>query len=112
MPGAIGEFDELSQAAVARHQQVRGHPQPADFGKIGVHIERQRIHEQPFYPRAAELSRRQADAVHDDQIRLDTRRPRVEIRRSDLPSAAHQSAFDIDLQALSFPIRPWSQEPG
>jgi len=103
MPGAIGEFDELAQGAVARHQKVRGHAQFADFCKIGVHIERQRIREQPLYPRAAEFSRRQADAVHDDQIRLDARRARIVIWRGDLPRASHQSAFKIDLQAQSFP---------
>jgi hypothetical protein len=68
-----------------------------------VHIERQRICEQPFYPRAAEFSWRQADAVHDDQIGLDAGRPRIVIWRSDLPSVSHQAAFDIDLQVAPFP---------
>jgi hypothetical protein len=82
---------------------MRGDAYLADFGKIGVHIERQRIREQPFYPGAAEFSRRQADAVHDNQIRLDARRARIVIWRSDLPSASHQSAFEIDLQVVPFP---------
>ena len=98
MPGAIGEFDELRQRAVARHQQVRGHAQLADFGKIRVHVGRQRIGEQPFDPGAAEFSRRQTDAVHDDQIRLDARRTRIEVWRSDLSGASHQPAFEIDPQ--------------
>ena len=102
MPCSIGKFYELRQAAVSRHQQVRRHPQFTYFGKIGMQIERQRIREQPVYPGAAEFSGRQADAVHDDQIRRDPLRASIVIWRSDLPGASHQSAFEIDLQVLAF----------
>ena len=50
---------------------MRGDALARDLGKVGMRIGRQRIGEQPVDPRTAELSRRQADAVHDDEIGLD-----------------------------------------
>lgn len=98
MPRSIGEPDELPQAAVSRHQQVRRHPQFTDFGKIGMHIERQRIREKPLYPGTAKFTGRQADAMHDDQFRLRSGRAGIEIRRGHMRRASHQSGFEIDLQ--------------
>jgi len=110
MPGPIREFDKLRQAAVARHEQVRRHTQLADFGKIGMQIERQCIREQALYPWAAEFPGRHADAVHDYQVRFDTRRAHIVIWRRHLPRVSHQSAFDINLQLLSYLSDTW--EPG
>jgi len=101
MPGAIGEFDKLRQFAVARHQKVRGDPQFPDLGKIGVHLGRQRIHEQPVDPGSAKFPRRQADAVHDDQLRFHAGRTRIEVWRRDLSGASHHPAFEVDLHAAS-----------
>ena len=52
---------------------------PAIVAKYGCASARQRVGEQPVDPRAAELAGRQADAVHDDQLR---RRCRPAGRRS------------------------------
>jgi hypothetical protein len=101
VPGAISEFDKLRQFAVARHQKVRRDPQFSDLGKIRVHMGRQRIREQPFDPGSAEFPRRQADAVHDDQLRLHAGRTRIEVWRGDLPGALHQPAFEVNLHAVS-----------
>ena len=98
MPCSIGKFYELRQAAVSRHQQVRRHPQFTDFGKIGMHVERQRIRKKPLYPGTAKFTGRQADAMHDDQFRLRSGRAGIEIRRRHMRRAPHQSGFEFDLQ--------------
>ena len=50
---------------------------------------------------AAKFPGRQTDAVNDDEIDRRARRPRIEIRRSQLPRAAHQSALEVDFHAVS-----------
>jgi hypothetical protein len=98
MPCSIGELDELRQAAIAGHDQVRGHPKFTNFRKIGVHIKRQRVAKKPIYPGTAKFTGWQAYAVHDDEFRLHPVWTRIEIRRSHLPGALHESAFKIYLQ--------------
>jgi hypothetical protein len=63
-----------------------------------MRIRRQSIGEQAVYPGAAKFAGRQADAVHDDEFRLDAGRPRVVIRGSNLRDAVHQPVRNIDLQ--------------
>lgn len=107
MPRSIGEPDELREPTIARHEQVRGHLQITDFRKIRVHVERQRIREKPLDPWTAEFTRRQADAVHDDQFYLHASRAGIAIAREHVPRASHQSALKIDLQVnASAPPKP------
>ena len=101
VPRSVIEADKLSQLAGARKQQMRGHAQRTDFLEIRVRIYRQRIREESFDPGPAKVARRQADAVHDNQVCFRTGRARIVVRRCDLPGAAHQAASKINLQMAS-----------
>ena len=80
MPSAFMEFHVLSNRSIALHDQMRRDAQGLYFGEIWMYFGRQRIGEQPIDPRTAELSRRQTDAVYDDEIGLNARRTRVPVR--------------------------------
>jgi len=99
MPGPVAEADELRDRPVAPHQQMRRHPQIRDRAEIRMRVGGQGIGEQPLDPRAAELPRGQADAVHDDQLRPRSGRPRIVIRRLDEGGAAQQAAAQVDPQS-------------
>ena len=57
-----------------------------------------RAGEELIDPGAAELERRQADAVHDNQLGQDIGRPRVEVRRQHLANAHEQARGGLNLQ--------------
>ena len=76
MPGALGKGHVLRQLPVAADQDVGGHPERGALAKVRVGLRGQVAGEQPVDPRAAELPGRQADAVHDDELRQRRRRAR------------------------------------
>jgi hypothetical protein len=98
MPCTLCKLYELCKAAVARHDQMCGHPQSGYFRKIRVYIGRQRVREQPIYPGPAKFAGRQAYSVHDDEFRFNAAWTRIAIWRRHLPRAPHQSAVEINLQ--------------
>ncbi len=98
VPGAPSEWHVLCDCAVARHDQMRGDAQRSYFGEIGMNIRGKGVGEQPVDPGTAVFPGRQTDAVHDDQIGLYSRGPRVMVGRYDLPGAAYQPAVGIDFQ--------------
>jgi len=100
VPRALLEAHVLRDRPVAADDEMRGDAQARDLGKVRVGVGRQVVGEQAVYPRSAELTRRQADAVDHDQINLDARGPRVAIRGSHLPHPVHQPAFEVDPQIL------------
>ena len=73
--------------------QARG---PLEAGEIGMDIGGKAIGEQLVDVRAAELARRQTDAVDDQQVDLDTCRPRIVIGRRQLASLRHQTGNRVD----------------
>ena len=79
MPGALRKRHELDHAAVAANQQVCRYLDAANLRVIRMGFPVERIREQRFDLGAAELTGRQADAVQDDQGRLDARRAGVAV---------------------------------
>lgn len=74
----------LHDLTIAANQGVSGHATPGDFSEIRMCVARQVSREQPIDPRSPEIARRQADAVHDNQIRYTTVRTRIEVGRQHL----------------------------
>ncbi len=99
VPGPLAEFHILGDAAVAADAKMRGDALTFDLGKVRMRARGQVVGEQPVDPRAAELARRQADAVYHDQIRRHARRSRIAVRRGDLARARQDSASGVDLHA-------------
>jgi hypothetical protein len=64
-------------------------------------VRRQIVAEETVYPAVAVLTRRQADAVHDDEAELATGRPLVVVRRLDAAHAHDPSRLGIDDHAGS-----------
>ena len=70
MPGAPGARDELDQFAVATYQEVAGNLVSMDFAIVRVVTRVEAVGEQFDDAGAAELARRKADAVNDQQFDL------------------------------------------
>jgi len=68
VPGPLGAADELDQLCVARDQEMGRYAQPAQPGEIRVRVMVQTVREQPLDVPAAELARRQADVVYQQQL--------------------------------------------
>ena len=75
-----------------------------------MRVGRQIAAEQPVDPGAAELARRQADAVHDDQIRLDARAGAHPSAATAPGAPRHQARrrFDFQWRLHAAPIMPQS----
>lgn len=72
--------DELGDGAVAFDEEMRGNRQVADLLEIGMFVRVQAILEERLDLAGAELSRRQADIVDDQQRHRVPLRTQVEIR--------------------------------
>ena len=80
VPGALVEGNELDHAPLPVNQQVRRDLQALQLRKTGMRVVIQRVAEQLFNARRAELSRRQADAVNNEQLYLNPLRTIVTVR--------------------------------
>ena len=65
---------------IPMNQQVRGHPQSSERGKIGMHGGIKRVSEQRINPGAAEFARWQADAVDYDEIHSNVSRTIIAVQ--------------------------------
>ena len=79
VPGTPGAGNELDQFAVAPYQEVRGHPKALQLAEIGVGLRIEAVGEQGDDFRSAELARRQADGMDDNQPHRLSRWPLVAI---------------------------------
>ena len=68
VPGALGKRHELHYLAVATNQQVRRNLEAANLGKIRMCIPIERIAEQRFDFGSAKFTRRQTDAMQNEQL--------------------------------------------
>ncbi len=84
VPGALRARDELHQPAVAANQEMRRHAQRRDRRVVRVGHRVETVREEPLDPIAPELSRRERDAVDDDQRDRGIRGPRIAVGRRDL----------------------------
>lgn len=88
MPGAAPERNELNDLPVAPHQEVGAYHQTPDLAEILVRVPIKLIQEQLLNLRPTELAGRQADPVHNDQLRIRIVRPLVLILRRALARLA------------------------
>lgn len=93
MPGALGAGDELNQLAVAADEEVAGDFEIFDGFVVGMFARVEPVGEEIDHARPAELIRRQADVVDDDQLDRAALRARVEIGRGDVARALQQAFF-------------------
>jgi hypothetical protein len=68
VPGARLKGHVLHDAAIAPDERMRRDALPRDVAKEGMRIRIQSAGKEPIDPRSAELARRQADAVDDDEV--------------------------------------------
>src|SRR4051812_24000743 len=81
MPGPLGHRHELDQLAATSNDEVSGYSHRVDLGEIRMGGGIEPIGEKPLDGIAAEVSRRQADRVHDQQRYDGPARARVAVRR-------------------------------
>ena len=98
MPGTLSEWHELEQLAIAPNQQVCGHLESANLGKIGMRVPVEAIGKQCFDFRAAKFPRWQAYAVQHNQLRLAFFGSRVAIAARHLPRLANQPVTDVNVE--------------
>ena len=94
--GAVRAVDGLD-LTVAADQQVCGHAPRYDLCEIRMHGRGQVAREELLYPRSAVVARRQADAVHDDEIRHRARRTGIAMRTQYLPHAGQEARGGMHL---------------
>ena len=80
MPGAPGTRDKLDQFAIAAYEEVAGNLVVMDFAIVRVGARIKAIGEQFDDAGAAELARRKADAVNDQELDGRTSRPVIAVR--------------------------------
>jgi hypothetical protein len=80
MPGAPRKGHELDDRSVTPDEEMGRHVPVADTGEVRVTATVEAVGEELLYVRSSELSRRQADAVNDDQRRIFVVRTVVLIR--------------------------------
>ncbi len=68
MPGPVVERDELDQVAIAFDQAMGGYLEALDLGEIGMPGRIELVGEQLLDVSSAVFTRRQADAMHHDQV--------------------------------------------
>ncbi len=95
MPGSHGKGHELDEFTITSNQQVRGNLQAANSGEVGMRIPVQRIGEQGLDLRAAEIARRQADTVDDQQFGNSPVRPVITVGARAQPGRRNQPAVDV-----------------
>ena len=74
VPGTFRERNELHDAAVTPHQNVRRDFEALDRLEIGMSVPVQAVAKQSFYGLPPELAGWEADAVQHDEARLDAGR--------------------------------------
>ena len=104
VPCALGEWYELFDTAVTANKQVRRNFHSANFVEIGVRIPIQSIVEQGFHIVAAEIARRQTDAVQYDHVDAASVRPRVAIGAQRRVGPRQQTTFRIDSKFASHDV--------
>src|SRR5690606_11263850 len=77
-------------------RQVGRHPEPLEAGEVGMDLGGKGTADELVDVRAAELARRQTDAVDDQQVDLDTCRPRIVVGRRQRASLRHQTGNRVD----------------
>ena len=80
MPGTTRARDELEQFAIAPYHEVAGDLVALDLAIVRVRIRVKTVGEQFDDARPAELARRKADAVNDQQFDARTSRPFIAVR--------------------------------
>lgn len=100
MPGSLVKRHELGRSTTAIDKKVRRHRHAVQIlqGRIYRYIER--IEEKVMDQTCAEFSRRQGDAVNDDQADLRRVWPPIAVRRA-LITSPGQSMIVFDVQCSS-----------
>src|SRR3954470_5983995 len=83
VPGTALDRDELDELAVPADEEVRRHPHAGDLAEILMRLRIEPVGEQALDRLAAEFTRRQADAMHDQQRYFAAPGPRVLVRLLD-----------------------------
>jgi len=99
VPGARSEWHVLHDLPVAPDERVRRHAQLRDLRKIRMRVGCKTARKELINPGAAELARRQTDAMHNDEVRGDTRGARVKMRRQHLAHPGEKPRGPINLHA-------------
>ena len=84
VPGAPAEWHKLNYFAVAANQQMRRYLEVANFREVRMCVPVQAVRKELLHVRPAKISRRQADAMNDDEFGLRASRPVILIRRRTL----------------------------
>jgi len=100
VPGPLRKGHKLDQLAVAFHQQMRRYLHSTNLTKVGMAVPVQRIGEQLFNLRPAELSRRQANAMHDQHFGLRSIRARILIGAGTLPGWLNEPGRGVDAECV------------
>lgn len=101
MPRPSRQGHELHQITLSPDQKMRRYPQIRDGGKGFVFRRIQTVAKKGLDPRSAEFSRRQADAMHHDQIGSAVGWAQVEIRRWCIPRPRHPLSLLVQTQRHS-----------
>ena len=99
MPRAPGAGNELDQYTVAADEEMSGYFRAGDGGIERVRPRVEAVGEEIDDAAAAELPRRQADVVDDEEVYRATRGPSIAVGRRNEPYAFNQT-FVIDAQSL------------
>src|SRR5579871_1645867 len=97
MPGAVVKAHVLGERPVAADAQMRGDSEHRNLGKVGMYLRWELVGEKPVDPGSPELTGRQADAVHDDELGLDPRRSGIEVGGRHAPHPLHPSTLETRL---------------
>jgi hypothetical protein len=81
VPGAPFEWNELHQITASSNQEVRRYANISDLCKIRMGVPIEAIGEKRFDKVPTVLTRRQADPVENNQVRMHARWPVILIRR-------------------------------
>src|SRR5690606_23900669 len=100
MPGALRERHELHQFTVTPHQQVGRNPLFAQAMEIRVSGKIQIIGEKLLDMRPAKTARRQADAVHHDQVNRHPGWPGIMVGRWRPPRAVQPAVLNHAARCL------------
>lgn len=104
VPGTCRKRHELEQLAVPTNQYMRRYFEIANLVVIGVAIPVQLIAKQLFDSRSVKLAGRQADAVQDDEVDLDTVWPCVLVGAMTLSRGLNDAA--ISLNSMHYADQP------
>ena len=80
MPGAPDTRDELDQLAISAYQEVTGNLEALNLAVVRVGTRVEMVGEQVDDAGTAELARRQADVVNDQQLDVRAARPVIAVR--------------------------------